>query len=97
MPKFTYSKFFKTELLCLLLFVGMAAAQSNDDNHNNPLYVDPATQDFSENPKLLDRILAGPRPRSVIAYCSIWASPWRLNDGVPGNASLKLLQTTLIN
>ena len=60
MLKFTFSKIFETGLLCLLLFVGMAAAQSNDDHHNNPLYVDPATQDFSENPKLLKRILAGP-------------------------------------
>jgi len=60
MPKFTYSRFFITGTFWLLILIRVAAAQSNNDNHRNPLYIDPATQDFSENPKLLKRILAGP-------------------------------------
>jgi hypothetical protein len=47
----------------LLLLLGLAASSatcSSNSPLNNPLYIDPATQDFSANPKLLDRIRAGP-------------------------------------
>ncbi|RMF56494.1 MAG: DUF2252 domain-containing protein [Calditrichaeota bacterium] len=42
--------------------VGLAGCgkSSHSDEVQNPLYVDPAARDFSQNPKLLQRILAGP-------------------------------------
>jgi len=91
MLKFTCPKIFKTGLFCLLLFVDMAAAQSNNDNHNNPLYVDPATHNFSENPELLDRILAGPHGyfRFInIQFIKVVCNSFK--DALPGTPSFNL-------
>ena len=60
MPKFTQSKIFIIGTLWLLILVRVSSGQSNNENHTNALYVDPAARDFSKNPKLLNRILAGP-------------------------------------
>ena len=44
-------------ILCLnLLWINKSYSQGSP----NPLFVDPETQDFSQNPKLLERILASP-------------------------------------
>ncbi|MFQ5771534.1 MAG: DUF2252 family protein [bacterium] len=46
---------------CFLNFDFVQAQDRNQNNNDvNPLYVEPATQDFSKNPKLLARIMAGP-------------------------------------
>ncbi|MFQ5865875.1 MAG: DUF2252 family protein [bacterium] len=45
-------------LLCINIFAGYAT--NTEESSPNPLYIDPATQDFSKNPKLLDRIRSGP-------------------------------------
>ena len=45
-------------LFCLTILAGNAKNQ--EIMSSNPLYVDPSTQDFSRNPKLLERILSGP-------------------------------------
>ncbi len=54
---------YRTLLTGLLLLLGLAvssAACSGNSPSHNPLYIDPATQDFSANLKLLDRIRSGP-------------------------------------
>ncbi len=37
-----------------------ATGQSENNSHDNPLFIDPATVDFSGNPELLERIIASP-------------------------------------
>ena len=51
--------------VAILLAVGLLAACSGGEEtapepRANPLYVDPATRDFSDNPALLERILDSP-------------------------------------
>lgn len=50
------------QLAALLLIVGLAAcvADSPPSVDENPLFVDPATRDFTGNPELLERILSSP-------------------------------------
>jgi hypothetical protein len=51
-------------LLSTLLLVGLTQgyylAQAQEDKSYSAIYVDPATRDFSNNPKLLQRILSSP-------------------------------------
>ena len=49
-------------VLIFIIFSLFSCRQNNKDNQNtpNPLFLDPATQDFSENPAMLDRIRSGP-------------------------------------
>lgn len=50
--------------IAIPIFISLIAEvcypQNQDDAISNPLYVDPATRDFSTNPDLLDRILSSP-------------------------------------
>jgi hypothetical protein len=50
-------------LLALVLLAGCQQAEEPDaaaPAESNPLYVDPATRDFSDNPQLLERVLGSP-------------------------------------
>lgn len=51
-------------LLCLLgvcyFLINIKCNRSNKNSNNNPLFVEPSAQDFSQNPELLDRILSSP-------------------------------------
>lgn len=91
MPKFTQSKIFIIGTLWLLILVRVSSGQSNNENHTNPLYVDPATRDFSKNPKLLDRILAG--PHGYFRFINIRFSKaicHSFKDALPGVPSFNL-------
>ena len=47
-------------LSALLVAIACAPGESGPAREDNPLFVDPASRDFSDNPKLLGRILATP-------------------------------------
>lgn len=54
-------KLFFEAVLVSVFVVAAGGARAHAQNHlSNPLFVDPATQDFSRNPKLLQRIRSGP-------------------------------------
>ncbi|NIR51659.1 DUF2252 domain-containing protein [candidate division KSB1 bacterium] len=61
-PKYLLLKYLP--ILCTAFFLyqssGVSAQNNHDDSPINPLYVDPAAHDFSQNPPLLDRIRSGP-------------------------------------
>lgn len=93
MTKLTHSKIAIAGMLWLFVIVVDSQGQSNNDidSISNPLYVDPATQDFSENPKLLDRILSG--PHGYFRFINIQFSKEvcrRFKDALPGTPSFNL-------
>src|SRR3990172_1284671 len=78
-------------LCCLLLLAKIIFCQHNDGNAINPLYVDPATRDFSNNPELLERIKGS--PHGYFRFINIEFSKEicrRFQNRLPGTPSFNL-------
>lgn len=78
-------------LLLIVLTQGDGLAQAHDDKPYSAIYVDPASRDFSKNPKLLKRILSG--PHGYFRFINIPFSKEvcrRFKDSLPGTPSFNL-------
>lgn len=86
-------RFFRQFLLLLgiLMIPLFAFGQETLPTAENPLYIDPATRNFSENPSLLERILSG--PHGYFRFINIPFSREvcrRFGDEIPDMPSLNL-------